>query len=118
MAIVRTKYDKNYFETAFYREAKNSQRNRNRLREILKHKKKGKLLEIGCGKGEFLKLAMGHFDVEGMDISEYAFSYLRGILGKGIRKANIENADLKSGNYDVIVVFNLLEHLKEPRKVI
>src|SRR3989344_3108313 len=118
MAIVRMKYDKNYFETAFYKEAKNSQRNRNRLREILKHKNRGKLLEIGCGKGEFLKLAMEHFDVEGMDISEYAFSYLKGILGKRICKANIENADLNPGKYDVIAVFNLLEHLKDPRKVI
>ena len=118
MAIVRTKYDKNYFETSFYKEAKNSQRNQNRLKEILRHKTNGKLLEIGCGKGEFLKLAIEHFDVEGMDVSEYALNSLRKFLGKKAIEGNIENADLKPGNYDVIVVFNLLEHLKDPRKVI
>lgn len=118
MAIVRTKYDRNYFETAFYREASDSQRNINRLKEILKYKKNGKLLEIGCGKGGFLKLATKHFDIEGMDISEYALNSARKILGDHVYGGNIETASLKSGYYDVIVVFNLLEHLKNPRAVI
>lgn len=118
MAIVRTKYDKNYFETSFYREAENSQRNQNRLKEILRHKPSGKLLEIGCGKGEFLKLAMGHFDVEGLDVSKYALNSLRKFLGEKVVEGNIEDKIIKASNYDVIVVFNLLEHLRDPRKAI
>ena len=118
MAIVRTKYDRNYFETAFYREASDSQRNINRLKEILNYKKNGKLLEIGCGKGGFLKLATKYFDIEGMDISQYALNSSRKILGGHVYLGNIETTNLKSRDYDVIVVFNLLEHLKNPRAAI
>ncbi len=42
------------------------------MEEILAHKQSGRLLEIGFGQGDFLELAQGHFDVEGMDISKYA----------------------------------------------
>jgi len=118
MSIRRKQYDRDYYETLAYRAIPNSQRNRNRLRGILAHKQGGKLLEIGCGKGEFLKLAEGYFDVEGMDISKHAIASTKPFFGKQVKRGNIEEENLVSDHYDVIVVFNVLEHLRQSGKVI
>jgi 2-polyprenyl-3-methyl-5-hydroxy-6-metoxy-1,4-benzoquinol methylase len=118
MSVLRKQYDRDYYEALPHREIPNSQRNRNRFQEILAHKQEGKLLEIGCGKGQFLKLAARHFDVEGIDISKYAIAFIKPFLGKKVKRGNIEEENLTSEHYDVIVVFNVLEHLRRPGKVI
>ena len=118
MRIIKKEYDKNYFENDFYKEKPESQRNRNRLRELIRHKKSGKLLEVGSGEGNFLHEAQNQFDIEGIEFSEYATNNARIILGDKVSRGNIQNVNLQSAYYDVIVVFNLLEHLREPMKII
>lgn len=118
MRIIKKEYDKNYFENGFYKEKPESQRNRNRLRELIRHKKSGKLLEVGSGEGNFLHEAQNQFDIEGIEFSEYATNNARIILGDKVSRGNIQNVNLQSAYYDVIVVFNLLEHLREPMKII
>ena len=112
MSITKKKYDKTYFENLLHRELSNSQRNRKRLKEILKHKTSGRLLEIGCGKGKFLELAAKHFSVEGIDISKYAVNSINATLNVNIK--DIEKTGLIPNYYDVIVIFSTLEHLKKP----
>lgn len=114
MGIIRQKYGKNYFENILLRDSANSRRNKNRLNEILKYRRKGRLLEVGCGKGEFLRSAMKYFDVEGVDISKYAINSIKPKFGEKVKVNNIEKESLKQNNYDAIAAFNLLEHLKEP----
>ncbi|MBS1266281.1 MAG: Ubiquinone biosynthesis O-methyltransferase [Candidatus Woesearchaeota archaeon] len=118
MSIIKKDYDKNYFENAFYKEKPESQRNRNRIRELIRHKKRGKLLEVGCGEGNFLKEAEKYFDIEGVEFSKYATNKAKRILGDNVSRGNIENISLQPAYYDVIMVFNLLEHLGEPMKTI
>lgn len=118
MNIIKEDYDKNYFKNDFYKEKPKSQRNRNRLRELIRYKKSGKLLEVGCGEGNFLHEAQKHFDIEGIEFSKYATNKARIILGDKVIRGNIKNVNLQSTYYDVIVVFNLLEHLREPMKII
>lgn len=118
MNFVKKQYNKDYYENIVYREAPNSQRNRNRLGEILTHKKGGKLLEIGCGKGEFLKLAKRHFDVAGIDISQYTIDCIKHSFGAKVKRGNIEAEELISDYHDVIAIFNVLEHLRRPGIVI
>lgn len=118
MGLIKKTYDANYFENIFYREKPNSQRNRNRIRELLKHKNSGKLLEIGCGEGNFIKMAERYFSVSGIDISEYALSKAKKLFGDKVNIGNVETINLQPNYYDVIVAFNLLEHLKNPKKVI
>ena len=93
-------------------------RNENRLREILAHRPGGRLLEIGCGKGAFLRLAERCFDVFGIDVSRYAVGCLRPHLGARVRVGDVEQEELDADSYDVIAAFNVLEHLKEPGAVI
>ena len=118
MAIEEKQYGRDYYEGVIGRTSKNSQRDRNRLREILKMKNKGMLLEIGGGKGEFLRLADEHFKIEGIDISEYAVDSSKDFLSCRIRKKNIERYKLPKNTYDVVVSFNVLEHLSNPKRVI
>lgn len=118
MNIMRERYNKDYFESLAYKQVPNSQRSRNHLHEVLAHKKEGKLLEIGCGKGGFLKLAAEYFDVEGLDISKHAVNFLKRTFGPKVRRGDIKNESLPSDYYDVIVIFNVLEHLKSPELTI
>jgi 2-polyprenyl-3-methyl-5-hydroxy-6-metoxy-1,4-benzoquinol methylase len=114
LPLFRTRYSKDYFESFLFRQASGSQRNQKRLAEILPYHHRGRLLEVGCGMGKFLELAGRHFDVEGMDVSDYAVRHLSQELGLPARRDNIEQAMLPSNNYHVIAIYNVLEHLHNP----
>jgi SAM-dependent methyltransferase len=114
MVFIRKKYDQSYFDNFFIRNVPNSQRNRKRLEEVLDHKQSGRLLEIGFGDGEFLREAQMYFDVEGMDVSHYAVRTIGSDLKEKVKRVDIEDQQSLRGRYDVIVGFNILEHLKRP----
>ncbi len=117
MNIVKKEYNQHYHENFAYREADDSQRNHARLDALMAYKSGGRLLEIGCGTGGFLRLAERHFAVEGVDVSDYAIQSIQPHFGERVRVANVEQDGLPEGRYDVIVVFNILEHLHQPHQV-
>jgi len=118
MNLRREQYDRGYFDSAAYRGKSTSQRNRLRLSEILAHKPSGTLLEVGCGRGDFLALASTRFDVEGLDASQYAIEHAAPEVRGRIRKASVEEPLQLETSYDVIVALNVLEHLKTPGGVL
>ena len=118
MKFVRRQYDAQYHENFAYREVENSQRNRQRLKALMRYRQSGKLLEIGCGKAGFLRMAEEYFEVEGMDISAYAIHAIQPHFGDRVKVSNIEQHPLPAQQYDVIVVFNILEHLRRPAQVV
>jgi len=118
MGSNRMPYDKQYFENIFSRQVTNSQRNRRRLHLALKEVQTGNLLEIGCGQGEFLRMAAPHFAVEGIDISRHAVKALRSSAKLPVRRADIQHAPLQTDNYEGIAAFNVLEHLHKPGDVV
>jgi len=73
------------------------------------------VLDIGCGRGYFLKTASNHgFDVHGIDISETAVQY---VTEKFLLRATCETLDdlLKSNRrYDIITLWHVLEHFLDP----
>jgi len=111
-------YDRKYYESIFFRSTSNSQRNQQGLNELLNYKQGGKLFEIGCGKGEFLKLAARHFDVKGMDLSRYATRNAATNVISRVRYGDIEKEKINQDEYDAIVAFNVLEHLQNPGNVL
>jgi SAM-dependent methyltransferase len=112
------RYDRHYFESILQRGARNSKRNRNRLELIRRYVKQGSLLEIGCGQGNFLRVADEHFTIEGIDISSYVVKNITDLPADNIRRADIERASLPERAYEVIAAFNVLEHLLDPPPVL
>ncbi|MCM8800417.1 MAG: class I SAM-dependent methyltransferase [Candidatus Omnitrophica bacterium] len=91
----------------------------NRYKPISKYKQKGKVLEIGCGEGFFLKfLKEKGYSVFGVEISEYASNYAREVLGIDVFTGSI--ADFNPGKelFDIICMFEVLEHLYDPLSIL
>ncbi len=78
---------------------------------------KPRLLEIGCSDGAFLLEArrLG-FEVRGVDFDEAATARARAAGLDGVATASFETfAAASPGKFDVIVFFQTLEHLTDPR---
>ena len=118
MTMVRRTYDHRYFRSTIHRTFPNAQRNRQRIRLILRHHQQGRLLEIGPGTGEFLQLAARTFDVEGIEISADAVKAVQPGLRGAIRVGNIEHAPLPRHHYQIVTAFNVLEHLHNPQAAV
>ncbi len=89
--------------------------NRRRLNVINGIRKSGfKLLELGCALGFFLEMARQcGYDVEGVELSEYAISYARDELGLGLINADVSQLTLAKNEYDIIVAWYFIEHNRD-----
>jgi SAM-dependent methyltransferase len=111
-------YDRRYFTNLTGCEQPGSQRLRRRLKELLAHRSRGRLLEIGIGQGGFLRLAARHFDVEGIDVSPYAVGRAKRRFGRRVHQGDILKEELPIRRYDAVAAFNILEHLSRPEAAI
>lgn len=118
MKLIRRGYEKDYHDHPFNRERSDSQRNRERLRLLLSYRQEGRLLEVGCGAGGFLRMAAAHFEVEGVDISHHAVEALRPEFGERVSVLDIAQKPLPRARWDAIIVFNILEHVRQPHRVV
>ena len=74
----------------------------------------GKLLEIGCAYGFFLNEAMRYFEVSGIELSDDAATHCRQ-AGLNVVSGEADETNLKRfGNMDVIVMLDVIEHLRDP----
>jgi len=77
-------------------------------------RKAGRLLDIGCAYGFFLKEAQRHFEVAGIEIAEDAAQACRE-AGLPVLSGMADEANLASvGAVDVITLFDVIEHLPQP----
>ncbi len=74
-----------------------------------------RLLDVGCGKGAFLERAQqAQFLCEGVEICEPLADAAAGNLGCPIHRSLLSNLDLDENSFDVITMYDLIEHLPEP----
>jgi 2-polyprenyl-3-methyl-5-hydroxy-6-metoxy-1,4-benzoquinol methylase len=91
-----------------------------KVKETMRFKKKGTLLDIGCGKGGFLQqMQQRGFKVNGLDVSPIACR----LASEKVGKENIFEGDLLSANfpqrhYDIITLWHVLEHVNDPVKTL
>jgi len=86
------------------------------VREIQKHVRTGKLLEVGCARGDFLRIAQSRgFSVTGCDLFGDKMPTLEGAT---FFNGFVREARFQSDHFDVVVVRGVLEHLFDPNEEI
>jgi SAM-dependent methyltransferase len=82
------------------------------IRKIQNYVQTGELLEVGCGRGDFLKVAqMNGFSAIGCDIFGGQMPSSEGI---SFYDGTLKDAKFPDGHFNVVVVRNILEHLFNP----
>jgi len=87
-----------------------------RIEEIEKFKpQKGRILDIGCSFGFFLHVAQSRgWSSTGIEIAEYAARYAKESLNLEVYNAETRKSQLPVDHYDVVTMWNVLEHLDDP----
>lgn len=82
------------------------------LKKILKLKKRGDLLDIGCNIGLFMDVAKNFFNVEGVELSKWSYNIAKK------KKHKLYNKPLNqikfNKKYDVITLYGVIEHFENP----
>lgn len=80
----------------------------------------GRLLEVGCGYGSFLKeIEDLPWQLSAIELSERAVHYARSRLPRAvIQQTGIEEAAFPAESQDCVVLIAVLEHAKDPRRVL
>ena len=77
-----------------------------------------RLLEIGCGTGCFLdEAARAGWDADGIEVSEYAAQQAQQ-RGLSVVCGPIEEIDVPAEEYDCIVLWDVIEHVRDPAQTI
>lgn len=86
-----------------------------RIKYFRSYKKHGRVLDLGCGLGYFLFACRKHgYDVAGVDVSDYAASYVRDELKIPVKIGPIEEIEFKNASFDVVTMWHFLEHTSNP----
>jgi 2-polyprenyl-3-methyl-5-hydroxy-6-metoxy-1,4-benzoquinol methylase len=96
----------NYFERRY----------RGYLQAIQRFVPTGRLLDVGCNLGLFLKVAIEHgYSVTGVEINEPCAVWGRTRWGLDVRAGALEDCGFGKGAFDVVTLFDVLEHVPNPR---
>lgn len=126
---VKSFYDEEYFEKDYKcgvksqsyceEESATIQKAHQVLTLVKKLKPYGVLLEIGCAGGIFLGEALKWgYQVEGVEISSSMGLRATGVYGLRVRQGNFEELEFMDESFDIICLFDVFEHLREPRKAL
>jgi SAM-dependent methyltransferase len=78
-----------------------------------------RLLEVGTGAGLFLKAAeRSGWEVAGLELSPEGAAFARDRLGLNVRQERAEEMSFPDRSFDVAVMFDVIEHLLDPRAVV
>jgi SAM-dependent methyltransferase len=93
---------------------------RRRRRIITQIISNGVLLDVGCATGLFLNemSQSGHWQVKGVEPVATAAEFARDHFGLDIFQGNLIDANFASESYDVITLWDVLEHTPEPNAVL
>lgn len=89
---------------------------RHRVEFFGKHKRAGRVLDIGCGRGYFLKACrLRGYDVAGFDVSDDAATSVQETLGIPVATGEMREGLFEPGSFDVVTMWHSLEHTRDPR---
>ena len=95
-------------------------RHRPMLELIARYAKSGRrLLEVGTGAGLFLKAASrAGWEASGLELSTEGAAFARDRLALDVRQERAEQMSFPPGTFDVAVMFDVIEHLFDPKAVL
>lgn len=77
--------------------------------------KKGKILDVGCATGFFLKAARDrNWKTEGVEVSKFATDYARTHYKFKIHQGNFLTLKITPNSYDIITLWDVIEHFHNP----
>lgn len=89
------------------------------LKQLSVLKSGGSLLDVGCGRGEFLSLAReAGWRVSGLEPAREHAQYGIEKRGIDIQIATLEEADFKEESFEVITLWDVIEHVPNPRDIV
>jgi ubiquinone/menaquinone biosynthesis C-methylase UbiE len=85
-----------------------------RIRFFKWKKRRGKVLDVGCGMGYFLAASKERgFEVQGIDVSPWASEYVTKRLRIPVKTAEMQEFLFESNSVDVITMWHTLEHIRD-----
>ena len=76
--------------------------------------RRGRWLDVGCAAGFFLAEAKRHYDVQGVELSQWSSDYARRELGLNVVTGTLQSAALPAEHFDVITLWDVIEHVADP----
>jgi len=81
--------------------------------------RKGSLLDVGCATGSFLDLARSRgWETSGLELSAWAAAQALNEKSLSVVQGSLPDERIPAEAYDVVTLWDCVEHLSEPRKVL
>ena len=78
-----------------------------------------RVLDVGCAAGYFLEVATeAGWHAQGVELSPYMSAYAREERGLCVQTGTIEEADLPLETFDLITMWDVIEHVQNPSQVL
>ena len=89
---------------------------RDKLAWVRRYVEHGRLLDVGAGFGHFVHAAAAHFAAAGLEPSPMAVEWARRQFGAAVQVGTLDAyAAANEGRIDVLTMFDVIEHLDDPR---
>jgi 2-polyprenyl-3-methyl-5-hydroxy-6-metoxy-1,4-benzoquinol methylase len=101
-------------------EASNHRRTfRNRLRLLPRPERGSSLMDLGAATGFFVEQArLAGWDAQGIEPSAWASRHARETLGQPVFTGTLGEAQVPESSFDVVTMWEVIEHLPDPRTLL
>lgn len=89
-----------------------------RSRRVERFSHPGRILDVGCGRGDFLALMKERgWEATGLELDRRVAAYAVK-SGLDLRVGNLEDVRFPDGHFDAVTLWHVFEHLREPGRVL
>lgn len=86
-----------------------------RAKRVERYSKKGRILDVGCGRGDFPALmASRGWDAAGIELDERIERREAGTKGLHLRFGRLEDVRYPEARFDAVTMWHVFEHMRDP----